>query len=125
MLSGSGPSTSRHRLWSSRETLAGGLMGPSASSTRACRRTLCLTRGGSRDGRGHSHLGGRRMPPLGLWCPLGTAETNMPARNIHHAVVVRALTADGWTITHDPYPLSFGGKDLFVDLGAEEAALAA
>ena len=49
----------------------------------------------------------------------------MPARNIHHAVVVRALTADGLTITHDPYPLSFGGKDLFVDLGAEEAALAA
>jgi hypothetical protein len=53
------------------------------------------------------------------------AETTMPARNIHHAVVVRALTADGWTITHDPYPLSFGGRDLFVDLGAEEATLAA
>jgi hypothetical protein len=49
----------------------------------------------------------------------------MPARNIHRAVVVRALTADGWTIAHDPYPLSFGGKDLYVDLGAEEAALAA
>ena len=49
----------------------------------------------------------------------------MPARNIHHAAVVRALTADGWKITHDPYPLSFGGKDLFVDLGAEEATLAA
>src|SRR5262249_3258863 len=49
----------------------------------------------------------------------------MPARNIHHAVVVKALIADGWTITHDPYPLSFGGKDLFVDLGAEEATLAA
>jgi hypothetical protein len=32
---------------------------------------------------------------------------------------------DGWTITHDPYPLSFGGKDLFVDLGAEEATVAA
>jgi hypothetical protein len=52
-------------------------------------------------------------------------EITMPARNIHHAAVVRALIADGWTITHDPYPLSFGGKDLFVDLGAEEAALAA
>src|SRR5258708_30746102 len=67
-----------------------------------------------------------------IWsCPLYVgrmapdAETTMPARNIHHAVVVRALTADGWTITHDPYPLSFGGKDLFVDLGAEEATLAA
>jgi hypothetical protein len=49
----------------------------------------------------------------------------MPARNVHHDVVVRALTTDGWTITHDPYPLSFGGKDLFVDLGAEEATVAA
>jgi XisH protein len=49
----------------------------------------------------------------------------MPARNIYHAAVVRALTAEGWTITHDPYPLSFGGKDLFVDLGAEETTLAA
>ena len=49
----------------------------------------------------------------------------MSARNIHHDTVVRALTADGWTITHDPYPLSYGGKELFVDLGAEEATVAA
>ena len=49
----------------------------------------------------------------------------MPARNVHHAAVVRAMSADGWTITHDPYPLSFAGKDLFVDLGAEETTLAA
>ena len=49
----------------------------------------------------------------------------MPARNIHHDQVVRALIADGWTITHDPLTLSFGGRDLFVDLGAERTALAA
>src|SRR5262245_22530288 len=49
----------------------------------------------------------------------------MPAKNIYHDGVVRALRADGWTITHDPLTLSFGGKDLFVDLGAERAALAA
>ena len=49
----------------------------------------------------------------------------MPAKNIHHDLVVRTLTADGWTITHDPLTLSFGGRDLFVDLGAERAALAA
>jgi hypothetical protein len=49
----------------------------------------------------------------------------MPAKNIYHDGVVRALTADGWTITHDPLTLSFGGKDLFMDLGAERAALAA
>jgi hypothetical protein len=49
----------------------------------------------------------------------------MPAKNIYHDAVVRALTADGWTITHDPYRLSFGGKNLFVDLGAEQATVAA
>lgn len=49
----------------------------------------------------------------------------MPARNIHHDAVVRALTADGWTVTHDPLTISFGGKDLFVDLGAERTTLAA
>ena len=49
----------------------------------------------------------------------------MPARNIYHDTVVHALRADGWTITHDPLTLSYGGKDLFVDLGAERMALAA
>jgi hypothetical protein len=49
----------------------------------------------------------------------------MPAKNIYHDAVVRALTADGWTITHDPLTISFGGKDLFVDLGAERQAIAA
>lgn len=43
----------------------------------------------------------------------------MPARDIYHSVVRNALTKDGWTITHDPYTLSFGQKDVFVDLGAE------
>jgi len=49
----------------------------------------------------------------------------MPARNIYHDAVVRALIAEGWTITHDPLTLSYGGKDLFVDLGAERVTLAA
>ncbi len=43
----------------------------------------------------------------------------MPAKNVHHDVVVRALIADGWTITDDPLRVSYGDKDLFVDLGAE------
>jgi hypothetical protein len=47
------------------------------------------------------------------------------AKNIYHDAVVHALTADGWTITHDPLTLSYGGKDLFVDLGAERLAIAA
>jgi XisH protein len=52
-------------------------------------------------------------------------ERTVSAKNIYHDLVVRTLTADGWTITYDPLRLSFGGRDLFVDLGAERGALAA
>jgi XisH protein len=50
---------------------------------------------------------------------------HVPARNIHHDAVVHALENDGWTITDDPLTLSFGGRDLYVDLGAERRTLAA
>ena len=43
----------------------------------------------------------------------------MPARDLYHDIVKNALVKDGWTITHDPLRLSWGGKDLYVDLGAE------
>ena len=43
----------------------------------------------------------------------------MPARDMYHDIVKTALVRDGWTITHDPLRLSWGGKDLYVDLGAE------
>ncbi|MBT9585913.1 XisH family protein [bacterium] len=43
----------------------------------------------------------------------------MPARDLYHQVVRRALQQDGWSITHDPYTLSVGGRNVFVDLGAE------
>jgi hypothetical protein len=49
----------------------------------------------------------------------------MPAKNICHDVVVRALVADGWTITHDPLRISYGSRELYVDLGAEREALGA
>ena len=49
----------------------------------------------------------------------------MSAKNLYHNAVIHALVADGWTITHDPLTLSFGGKDLFVDLGAERTAIGA
>jgi hypothetical protein len=49
----------------------------------------------------------------------------LPARNIYHDAVVEALIADGWTITHDPLTISYGGKDLFVDVAAEQSALGA
>jgi hypothetical protein len=44
----------------------------------------------------------------------------MPARNIYHDAVVAALVADGWTITDDPLYIGFGGRNFFVDLGAEQ-----
>ena len=43
----------------------------------------------------------------------------MPARDIYHANVKNALIKDGWKITHDPLKLELGGKDMYVDLGAE------
>lgn len=44
----------------------------------------------------------------------------MPARDFYHDKVKNALIKDSWTITHDPYPLKLGQKDLFIDLGAEK-----
>src|SRR5579885_1334412 len=43
----------------------------------------------------------------------------MPRKDIYHQTVVDALTADGWTITADPLLLAYGGKDVYVDLGAQ------
>ena len=48
----------------------------------------------------------------------------MPARDRYHATCKNALVKDGWTITHDPYLLRWGAKDLFVDLGAEKLVAA-
>jgi hypothetical protein len=48
----------------------------------------------------------------------------MPAKNIHHDLVRRLLAADGWRITHDPYRIVVGRKNLFVDLGAEQVIAA-
>jgi len=47
----------------------------------------------------------------------------MPARDIYHRAVKAALIAEGWTITHDPYRVEFGGKDVYIDLGAERDAI--
>lgn len=44
----------------------------------------------------------------------------MPAKDIYHDPVKNALIKDGWEITKDPLVLEYGGKDLFVDLGAEK-----
>lgn len=44
----------------------------------------------------------------------------MPAKDIYHNIVKNALVKNGWRITNDPYIMSIGRKDLFVDLGAEK-----
>lgn len=49
----------------------------------------------------------------------------MPAKNIYHDEVVKALQADGWTITDDPLTLTVGDRDLFVDLAAERITIGA
>lgn len=43
----------------------------------------------------------------------------MSARDFFHQAVKNGLQKDGWTITHDPLSISFGGVDMAVDLGAE------
>lgn len=49
----------------------------------------------------------------------------MPSRDRYHELVVKALVADGWEITHDPLTLSYGGRDLYVDLGATNGTIGA
>ncbi len=49
----------------------------------------------------------------------------MPAKDLYHDTVVQALITDGWEITDDPFVLSYGGRELYVDLGAEKRAIAA
>jgi hypothetical protein len=45
----------------------------------------------------------------------------MPAKDFYHATVRTALVKAGWAITHDPFRLRLRrGKNLFVDLGAEQ-----
>jgi hypothetical protein len=46
----------------------------------------------------------------------------MPAPDIYHHVVKNALIKDGWTITHDPYTLTFGQRNVFVDLGQDASS---
>lgn len=44
----------------------------------------------------------------------------MPAQDIYHDAMKNALVKDGWTITHDPFHLRWGKKDMYVDLGARQ-----
>lgn len=49
----------------------------------------------------------------------------MPAKDVFHDKVRRALEKDGWTITDDPYSLKWDdNENLFVDLAAEKLIVA-
>ncbi|MBD2454675.1 XisH family protein [Nostoc sp. FACHB-87] len=49
----------------------------------------------------------------------------MPARDIYHTAVIKALITDGWIITNDPLYLAYGGRELYIDIGAEKVTIAA
>lgn len=44
----------------------------------------------------------------------------MPAKDLYHDSVKRALQNDAWAITHDPLRLRWRTTDTYVDLGAEK-----
>lgn len=44
------------------------------------------------------------------------AVTPRVAKDLFHDAVKRALEKDGWTITHDPLFLRFGGLEIYLDL---------
>ena len=41
------------------------------------------------------------------------------ARDTIHYAVREAIEKDGWSVTHDPYPIKVGGFEMEIDLGAE------
>ena len=44
----------------------------------------------------------------------------MPKLDLYHNAVKRALQKDGWTITHDPFTITFGLRRVYADLGARK-----
>ena len=48
----------------------------------------------------------------------------MPAKDIYHDTVKKALIKDGWKITNDPLSLKIGKKDIFIDIAAEKLLVA-
>src|SRR5205823_14858233 len=48
----------------------------------------------------------------------------MPVNDTIYVAVKNALIKDGWTITHDPYTVRFGGVRVHADLAAEKVIAA-
>jgi XisH protein len=47
------------------------------------------------------------------------AKVAVMAKDLFHNVVKDALLAEGWQITHDPFPVDYGDVQMQIDLGAE------
>lgn len=41
------------------------------------------------------------------------------ARDLFHNIVKESLQSEGWTVTHDPFPIDYGDVQMQIDLGAE------
>lgn len=48
----------------------------------------------------------------------------MPTKDKYHDNCKNALIKDAWTVTDEPLRLKWGGKDMYVDLGAEKLLIA-
>jgi len=48
-----------------------------------------------------------------------TNTEGLMAKDLFHNVVKEALLAEGWQITHDPFPVDYGDVQMQIDLGAE------
>jgi len=48
----------------------------------------------------------------------------MPAKDIYHDTVKRALIKDGWTITKENLYLPWGGTETYIDIAAEKVFIA-
>ncbi len=48
----------------------------------------------------------------------------MPVKDAIHDAVRNALIKDGWTITHDPFTITYEDATVFADLAAERAIAA-
>jgi hypothetical protein len=48
----------------------------------------------------------------------------MPVKDLIHMAVKNALLKDGWSITHDPFPIKYGELRAVADLGAQRVIAA-
>ncbi len=44
----------------------------------------------------------------------------MPAKDTYHDAARNALVKDGWSITDDPFPMTWGENVMYVDFAAEQ-----